>query len=258
MASDDQSGDKIQAVALTIDLIETLSRSETPLRVTQLAHALNVQKPRIYRHLRTLVELGYVQQDPETERYQLGLRLFLLGNRMAEKFELGAVVRESLRELSRRVGQTAVVAALDEERLRVVEVARPGTPIEIFTYPNVQLPLHATAQGMVALSFGPKKLLDSTLRRPLSRETAATIVDPAAILQWVARVRERGWAVAPGHSLEGVNAIAAPIWGASGAFVGTLALLGSVQQVKADPDEELVRTVVDAARGMSRLLGAEE
>ena len=71
----------------------------------------------------------------------------------------------------------------------------------------------------------------------------------------VAQVRRRGWAVAPEESLMGVNALAAPIFDASGQLAGTIAVVGSIQHLPATPDNALIAAVQQAAAAVSERLG---
>src|SRR5690606_40563210 len=45
------------------------------LPISELANALGTTKARVFRHLRTLADTGFAEQDPGTERYMAGPRL---------------------------------------------------------------------------------------------------------------------------------------------------------------------------------------
>ena len=79
-----------------------MSTSTTPLPLTAGRWALDpfhssvgftvrhlgVSKVRVFRFLRTLLSLGYVLQDPETEKYRLSYKLYHLGQALAEQLLL--------------------------------------------------------------------------------------------------------------------------------------------------------------------------
>ena len=73
----------ISAVVTTLSVIEAMADYGDPIGVSELAKLVGANKPRIYRHLRTLVGRQYVIQDTETDKYQLTLRLFHLGQAIA-------------------------------------------------------------------------------------------------------------------------------------------------------------------------------
>ena len=71
----------------------------------------------------------------------------------------------------------------------------------------------------------------------------------------IKRVRKQGWAVAPEEVLTGINALAAPVFGAQGTLAGTITVLGSVQFLQAVPAPEQVAAVLNAAGAISDRLG---
>ena len=72
-------GEGLQAVAMAFRILEYLAAQRSGVGVTELARALDTTKSRIHRHLRTLVESGYILQSPESEKYRIGSRLVTLG-----------------------------------------------------------------------------------------------------------------------------------------------------------------------------------
>jgi outer membrane protein TolC len=68
----ESGGDGVQAVVLALRILEYLAPQRDAVGVTALAQALGTTKSRIYRHLRTLVQQGYIVQSAETERYRVG------------------------------------------------------------------------------------------------------------------------------------------------------------------------------------------
>src|SRR5699024_2901851 len=69
------SGAMIQSVVMTGQILEALAAAGAPMRLTALANYLGEPKARMHRHLSTLRHLGFVEQDPQTECYRLGLKL---------------------------------------------------------------------------------------------------------------------------------------------------------------------------------------
>ena len=94
----DQTVDGVQAVVLTLQILEMLAFGGEAARVTDLASALGTSKTRIFRHLQTLVALGYIVQDTNTDRYGAGVRLAQLGLASANQFDLLSVSRQRHRD----------------------------------------------------------------------------------------------------------------------------------------------------------------
>ncbi len=245
----------INSVVTTLDIIEHMAGTHGPVGVSELAAAVCMPKPRIHRHLRTLVSRGYVAQQPQSDKYCLTPRLFHIGRAIADQAEFLVEARNVMPKLREQVGQSVAIGQIEDDGVRVVDILRHRSEVEISSRPGVLLDFHCTAQGKVALAFGPPALWQRMRRAPLRRWTAATITDPDRLKTEIIRVKKRGWAVAPGEILSGINALAAPIFDAGGALAGTIGILGSVQHLAPRPAPELIAAVLDAAAELSRRLG---
>ena len=245
----------INAVVTTLDIIEHMAEARGPVGVSELAVAVGMPKPRIYRHLRTLVSRGYVTQQAESDKYGLTLRLSHIGRAIAEQTEFQVEAQSVMRALRARAGQSVAIGQIEDAGVRVVDILAHRSAVEISSRPGTLLDFHCTAQGKIALAFGPPSLWQGLRRAPLRRWTDATITDLDRLRIETERVRKRGWAVAPGEILSGINALAAPIFDGGGALAGTIGILGSVQHLAPRPAPKLVAAVLDAAADLSRRLG---
>lgn len=245
----------IHAVVTTLDIIERMAEARGPVGLGELALATRMPKPRVYRHLQTLVSRGYVSQQARSDKYGLTPRLSHLGRAISEQSDFPSEARKVMPALRERAGQSVAIGLVEDEGVRVVDILPHRSAVEITTRPGTLFDFHCTAQGKVALAFGPPELWRSLQHASLRRWTAATITDRDRLKAEVARVRNRGWAVAPGEILSGVNALAAPVFDASGALAGTIGILGSVQHVPPRPASRLRAAVMDAAAELSGRLG---
>lgn len=245
----------IHSVLTTLKIIEHMARAHGPIGVSELASTTGIPKSRVYRHLRTLVSRGYVTQDPPSDKYCLTQRLFHIGRAIADQSEFQVQARRIMPALRERVGQTVTIGQIESDGVRVVDILRHPSKVEISSRPGTLFDFHCTAQGKVALAFGPSGLWKKLGRAPLRKWTEATITHRTRLKAEVDRVRKLGWAVAPGEILSGINALAAPVFDGSGALVGTIGILGSIQFVARQPSPELITAVLDAARELSRRLG---
>ena len=251
------SGDRagIESVHVLLDLLELLARSEKGGGVTELASALGTSKARVYRYLRTLMSRGYVSQDSELDRYHLGIQLYLLGQSLADRLDLVRATRRPGLNLRDELGLTVTVMSPIDGKLVCVGLWRGRMPVEISLQIGANFPFHSTSGGKLALAYRPAAVPAGAIEGPHPRYTEKTITDPRELAAEVETCRRRGWATAADESLPGINALAAPIFNHAGGFVGTIAVVGSVQVLPANPDTKMIHAVVKAARDASWELG---
>jgi DNA-binding IclR family transcriptional regulator len=253
-----EGGGGLQSVEQSFAILEAMAEHGAPIGVSELARRLACPKPRVFRHLRTLVGLGYVEQEAATEKYRLSLRLYRLGQIVADGVELLAEARPLIARLRDDLDMTVSISTVEANGIRVHEILRPRTHFQISTRPGALLALHASAQGKLAMAFGEPDVIERVLAGPLEAWTPKTITDPERLRAEVLRARELSWAVAPEETLIGVNALAAPIFDGNGRLAGTLAIVGSLQFIPAEPPQDLIDPVAACAREISRRLGQED
>src|SRR5262245_12677527 len=95
---------RVQALDLALRMLEQLAFTGKPGRVTDLARLLGTSKNRIHRHLQTLVDMGYVVRDTDTQRYSVGIRLVQLGSAVANQYDLLSVSRPMMQRLRDQLG----------------------------------------------------------------------------------------------------------------------------------------------------------
>lgn len=244
-----------ESVDLSLRMLEHIARAAEPVGVSELARACGSSKATVYRHLCTLGDHGFARQDAATLRYTAGIKLFLLGERLRERFAVLPMARPAMTRLRDETGHAVTLATLIDGQLVVLEVLQGKTIVNFGTQAGTVLALHASAHGKVALAFGGDGVLQRCLSGRLQALTAHTICAAGPLERAVAHVRARGWATAPNQVIEGINGLAAPIFDHEGRYAGSIAIAGTVQAIPGSPPVEQVRAITRAASRVSQDLG---
>jgi hypothetical protein len=93
-----------------LDVCEALSQSPRGLSIGELSRQLRRPAPTVHRLLAVLKRRGYVQQDEETSRYRLTLRMLDLSFRLLGRSELRLHAYPVLRDFVLRTGMRAFLA----------------------------------------------------------------------------------------------------------------------------------------------------
>lgn len=250
-----EQGPATETVDLSLRLLERLANAREPIGVSDLAREFGASKATVYRHLRALMLHGFVHQDAATTRYDAGIKLFILGERLRERFDILPLARDDMARLRDETGQPATLTTLVEGQIVVLEVLQGTALVNFGTQPGTVLDLHASAHGKVALAFGPANLLQECLAKPRKAWTSQTICSPSALKRAIAQVKTRGWAIAPNQVLQGVNGLAAPVFNHSGTYAGAVAIAGAIQYIPASPSQTQIRAVTRSAARISQKLG---
>ena len=246
----------IQSVERAARILKVLASGPRRLGVSEIADRLELTRPTVHGLLQTLQAQGFVEQDRDSDKYQLGAGLLQLGNSYLDLNELRARSLVHSERLAARADAAVRVGVMHGATVVVVHhVFRPDTTLQILEV-GAELPLHASALGKAMIAFLPPEAVLDLLAEPLPRLTSRTL-SPRALRDQLQEIQERGFARERDEAVLGESSIASPIFDHSGHAVGSIGIVGDTDRIMSrGPSKPLVAAVTEAARGVSRELGA--
>jgi len=243
-----------------IDVLETLRDAAGPLGVRDISRRVGISPASAHRLLSSLRVRGLVAQVPGSRTYTLGWSLLDYANAVLRSVDLPSVAAPIARSLRDRTGETVTVQVpVGCDRVCVFE--QEGTH-EVRRRVGVgrRVPLHAGASGRAILAFMSEPETDRVLASAGSIAlTSGTETDLARLRQLLASTRAEGVAFSAGESVDGVGSMAAPVFGAGGSVVGSIAVSGPVSRWTAEAMQVHVPDLLDAAREIPPIaVGARE
>ena len=192
------------------------------LRLSELSRRSGVPKASAYRLAQELVQWGLL--DRSGDAYQLGLRIFELGQRVPVSAVLRLVARPLLTDLFTTTRATIHLAVLDGTHVMYLE--KVGGKASVHTHSQVggRLPAACTATGKVMLAHSPQvdELLAELGRTGLTRLTSRTVGSVEELEAQLASARERGYALEKEETAPGLASVAVPLIGADGTVYGSV------------------------------------
>jgi DNA-binding IclR family transcriptional regulator len=247
---------RIQSVDRAAEILKALASGPRRLGVSQLADQLGLSRPTVHGLLQTLQAHGFVEQDAESGKYQLGAGLLHLGNSYLDLNELRSRSLVHAERLAERADAAVRVGVLHGDSVMVVHhVFRPDAGFQVLEVGS-QIPAHASALGKAMLAYAPPAVLDELTSEPLARLTQRTLT-AGRLRGELADVRESGFARERDEAVLGEGSVAAPIVDHTGQAVGAIGAVGeSARLLPRGPAKGLAAAVTEAARAISRELGA--
>jgi DNA-binding IclR family transcriptional regulator len=246
----------IQSIERAAAVLRLLGSTDRPLGLKEIAAALDLPRPTAHGIVRTLREVGFVEQDLATARYQLGGGVRDLDSGGWDPHDLRARAMNWADSLAGSTGQAVQVGVVSSGSLRLVHhVFRPdGSSQRIRT--GEEQPLHATALGKCLLAFAPVAVPQAR-DLDLQRWTGRTCTTVAALEAHLAVSRRRGWASDTGEYEPGVGGAAAPLRASGGLVVAAIGVVGPVEELFGLGGELrpwMLEQMVGAAREISAAL----
>lgn len=247
----------VQSVERAGAILRLLASEDEPLGLVQVAGALGLAKGTTHGLLRTLAQMGFVDQEQASGRYRVGADLLHLGSIRLDLNELRSRALNWTDALAARTGESARVAAFRDGRLVVAHHVFRADRSDQVLETGTSLPLHASALGKVLLAFDPGAAR-SVAGTALESLTYRTVTDRAHLARELATVRDQGWAAAVEEATTGMAGIAAPLRDRGGYVIASLGIGGAVERVcdaRGRPHHRLVTELLRTARAVSREFG---
>lgn len=201
----------VQSIERVFELLETMADAGGVIGLSQLASQSGLPLPTIHRLVRTLVDLGYVRQEPSRE-YALGPRLVRLGD-----ISSGLLTRWATPYLQKIVdvlGESTNLAILDGDQIMYVAQAPGSHSMRMFTEVGRRVLPHCTAVGKAIMAGMPPGEVRALLQRTgMPRHTEHTITDPETFIEQLRWSAKHGYATDDGEQELGVRCVAVAVPG---------------------------------------------
>ena len=245
----------LQSVDNALRIFELFMDSVKELGLTEISQRLGLGKSTVHRLLSTMEAREFIEQNPETGRYRLGVKIIHIG---ASKLGSISIIDEChpiLEELSAVTGESAHLSFYSNGRTTFVDKVKGANPAVMASMIGYSTPAYASASGKIFLAFMPRDELDALLRVvEFTPRTPFTITSRVDLLDILEKVRVHGYSEDQQEGDEGLVCFAAPVWGYENKLLASMSVSGAATRMNSRKDM-LVGEIMDAAQKASRRCG---
>jgi IclR family KDG regulon transcriptional repressor len=242
----------VQTVEKALKILILLG--EKMMSLTQICQATGYHKSTAHRILRTLEDYKFVQRDPRSGAYAIGLKVVDLSSMQLNKLELKTEAAPYLRQLARYMGYAVHLGIRDDTEVVYIEKIEPVNTLRMFSEIGKRVPLYSTALGKCLLiSHSDEEIARLFRDTELAPRTPHTIATIEALQREIAQARRDGYAVDEEENEPGIYCIAAPIYDYRGKAIASLST--SVDDIALIRRPETLARVKDTALSISRAIG---
>ncbi len=248
----------IQSVLHALDILESFTRTEDELGVTELSKRLNLHKNNVFRLLATLEHRGYIEQNAATENYRLGPKTLQIGSIFIEQRECRRQARPILESLMAASGETAVVAVLRGTKVIYMDGVETDKTVRAVSRIGALFPAHCTAVGKAQLA----SLAASEIERLYPEQNLTTLTDRSiktrdALMAELKRTTDRGYAVEQEEVEIDVRGVAVAVKDFSKNVIAAIGITAPVNRLTDERLEKggIISSLQEAGRILSSKLG---
>ena len=246
----------IKVLNKTFSILEILLKHDSAMNMTEISEKLGLYPSTIHRILDTLKYWGYVEQNTNTQKYQLGLKLLELGMAKLHQIDLVREVTPYLKELVKQYNETVHLGVLEEGEVLYLAKEESSQTIRMISYIGKRAPLHCTALGKVLLAYMSeeerKKILEE---KELPRLTKNTITDKGELEKELDKIREQDFALDREENEKDVRCIGAPIRNYKGKVIAAISISIPIFRIDKNVENNLKEALIKTTNKISKRLG---
>jgi DNA-binding IclR family transcriptional regulator len=245
----------LQSVDNALRILELFSANVQELGVSDVSRMLGMGRSTAHRLLTTLENRGFVEQNLNTGKYKLGIKIVNIGANILGRLNIIEVCHPYLEQVSHETGETCHLALYGQGEITFVDKVSGKNPAIMSSTIGLKRSAHSTGTGKMLLAFRPENELEKYFgSSPLRRFTPTTITDGRELKEYLEKVREQGYSEDQQESDEGLVCFAAPIRNSTGKVVAAISVSGAASRMNSHR-EDMIAKIKDAAERASRSCG---
>lgn len=194
--------------------------------MSQIAQQVGIHKSTVHRLLATLEDKNFVERDPATGLYRLGINLLHMAYLTLDQNDLRRICRPFLLDLKDQFRETVNLSVLDGANMVYLDVIESPQRVKLAATTGQRLPAFCTASGKAFLAYSKEEVVLGVIDQGLPAQTEHTIVTKERFLENLKDIRERGFALSSEEFEDGINAVAAPVLDREDIPIAAIAVAG--------------------------------
>ncbi len=233
-----------------LDVLECVAVQGRSLTLTEIANAVGLSKSSVHQLLATLERRGFVKRLLD-QSYGVGIKAWEIGC-VASPIDLARAAAPHMTQLVREVRDGVSLGVLDGVEMVCVHLVESARAVRVHSNIGDRTPAHCVSSGLAILSAMDDEAVVRLLPAALQRATDETIVDRAALLKELGRVRARGYAISRGAWRLDVAGVSIPLRGPDNRVAAALCIAAPRFHVNKEWTARIVPALKAAAASIER------
>ncbi len=237
----------VPAVEKALDVLEVLADAPAGMTMNEIVDALGRTMGELYRVVVYLAERDYLEQDPDTGRYALSMRLFELSHRHEPTDRLVRNAVPLLERIAFATEQSCHLGVVNRANVLILASVRSPRPASYSVRTGAMFPAIHTSTGNVILAYSGSE----TQTRYITRLTTD---QKAGLRERFGVIRKKGFEDWPSEIVQGIRNLCVPVFDMRGIVAAIT--IGFIDQANppmtAEGSLDYLRTVGDE---LTRSLG---
>ena len=202
-----------QSIQRAIQVLEIFQNEKDELGLSEISRRMGLPKSNVFRIVYTLESEGYLEKNPQNNKYHLGIKVLFLCDSILSKIPYRGRAYPILRELAKITDETVVLVLYSDSKAICIEKIESTNTVKMSCSLGQTFDLHRGSTGLSLLMGMPPEMMRDIIcnSEPLHPLSDKTITDPKAIIDLIEENRPNGYISSTGMVDPGVSAISMPV-----------------------------------------------
>jgi DNA-binding IclR family transcriptional regulator len=250
---------RIHVIDRAAQILDCFGFDHQELSVSEIGIKTSLHRSTAHRILMALEYNDLIQQNSETGKYRLGIKLFKLGHQAVSHLNLREICQPFLTRVMNQTKETVHLAVLDNDQVLYLDKVEGPHALRMPSRVGRHIPTHCTSLGKAMLSClddqKVRKIFRNLALRPYTVNTLKTV---DRLLTDLRMIRKRGFSVDNEEIEIGLRCVGAPIRDYTGAMVGAISVAAPSARLSLQQSPSVGKLVMAVAEEISEKLGYEK
>jgi DNA-binding IclR family transcriptional regulator len=251
----------MNSIEKSIQILNYLSNTERSVGITELSSRLLFPKSTVHRILKSLLNYSLVDQERDTSKYRLGLRILEYSNSFYNSFDFRQIAKPFLKKICSETGLTTFLTAWYNGRSICVDSITPSrnANTHLFVEIGKEMPFHSAASAKMLLACQSSEEIKRIINeKTLPKYTSKTITSPKKLEEHLLKIRHKGFSICNEELEEGIKAISVPVKNINREAIASITVTGLSRRISSSNIKKLIKILINSAQELSGMLGYKE
>ena len=115
---------KVKSLQKALEILNCFAYKQQ-LGVTEISEMLDLYKSNVHNILNTYTAMGYLEQDVESGKYRLGIKIFELSRALGTRYEISRIALPYMQQIANQTGDNVYLAVLHSDEVLYLEATYP-------------------------------------------------------------------------------------------------------------------------------------
>ncbi len=248
----------MNSIEKSIQILNYLSNAGRSVGITELSSKLLFPKSTIHRMLKSLVSYSLVDQEKETSKYRLGMRVIEYSNSFYNSFDFRQIAKPILKDVCRETKLTTFLTTWYNSKGICIDSITPSRDenTHLFVEIGKEMPFHSAASAKILLAHQPSEDIKRIINeKTLPKYTSRTIVDPKKLEEHLNKIKESGFSICDEELEEGIKAISVPVKNINKEVIASITITGLSKRISNVNVKKFTKVLVESTQELSGMLG---